>query len=220
MVFKNDAGARARANGKNGREWNARMNEVLRQVFEQFGSIDAYGFFLLFLISSFVLIPRPLLCVVGGYLLGYRAIPLALAGGSLGSALALLIARYLLRERIGRMLANSPSAGAMMRAVDLEGWRLIMLLRLCSPMPGCLLNYFFGLSRIGLVSFMTASIVGVTPQVVLFVYCGITGEMLSEKGLPTGLQLFLNLAGVLVTVWTVVLIKQRAKAVLTELRDV
>ena len=196
------------------------MNEVLHQVLEKFGSIDASGFFLLFLISSFVLIPRPLLCIVGGYLLGYRAIPLALAGGALGSALALLIARHLLRERIGGMLVYSTSASAMMRAVDLEGWRLIVLLRLCSPIPGCLLNYFFGLSRIGLISFMTASIVGVTPQVVLFVYCGITGQMLSENGLPTGLQLFLNLAGVVVTVWTVVMIKQRAKAVLAERRSV
>jgi uncharacterized membrane protein YdjX (TVP38/TMEM64 family) len=196
------------------------MNEVIRQVVEKFGSIDAPGLFLLFLISSFVLIPRPLLCIFGGYLLGYRAIPLALVGGALCSALALLIARYLLRERIGCMLVRSPSASAMMRAVDLEGWRLIVLMRLCSPIPGCLLNYFFGLSRIGLGSFITASIVGVTPQVVLFVYCGITGQMLSENGLPTGLQLFLNLAGVLVTVWTVVMIKQRAKAVLAERRSV
>ena len=80
--------------------------------------------------------------------------------------------------------------------------------------PRVLAQLFSGLSRIGLISFMTASIVGVTPQVVLFVYCGITGQMLSENGLPTGLQLFLNLAGVVVTVWTVVMIKQRAKAVL------
>ncbi|MBV9305081.1 MAG: TVP38/TMEM64 family protein [Acidobacteriaceae bacterium] len=196
------------------------MNEALHQVFEKFGSIGAPGFLLLFLVSSFVLIPRPLLCIFGGYLFGYRAIPLALVGGALGSALALLIARYLLRERIARMLVNSPSASAIMRAVDLEGWRLIVLLRLCSPIPGCLLNYFFGLSRIGLVSFMTASIVGVTPQVVLFVYCGIAGQILSESGLPTAIKLFLNLAGVLVTVWAVVIIRQRAKAVLAELRSV
>ena len=45
------------------------MNEVLHQVFEKFGSINAMGFFLLFVLSSFVLIPRPLLCISGGYLL-------------------------------------------------------------------------------------------------------------------------------------------------------
>ena len=194
------------------------MNEVLHQVFEKFGSINAMGFFLLFVLSSFVLIPRPLLCIFGGYLLGFCAIPLALAGGALGSALALLIARYLFRERIGRMLAKLPSISATMRAVDIEGWRLVVLLRLCSPIPGCLLNYFFGLSRIRLVPFMTASAIGVTPQVVLFVYCGITGQTLSGNGVPMALQLFLNVTGVVVTAMAIIVVKQRTKAVLAKSR--
>jgi uncharacterized membrane protein YdjX (TVP38/TMEM64 family) len=195
------------------------MSEILHMVFEEFGNINAPGLFLLFVASSFVLIPRPLLCIFGGYLLGYWAIPLALLGGAVGSALALLIARYFLRDRIGRMLVNLPSIRGVMRAVDMEGWRVVMLLRLCSPIPGCMLNYFFGLSRINLLSFITASAIGVTPQVGLFVYCGITGHMLSEKGLLTDLQLFLNVGGALATMLCIFMVKQRAKAVLAELRS-
>ena len=116
------------------------------------------------------------------------------------------------------MLAKLPSISATMRAVDIEGWRLVVLLRLGSPIPGCLLNYFFGLSRVRLFSFMTASAIGVTPQVVLFVYCGITGQMLSGNGVPIALQLFLNVTGVVVTAMAVIVVKQRTKAVLAKSR--
>jgi uncharacterized membrane protein YdjX (TVP38/TMEM64 family) len=189
------------------------MSEFLPRFLDAFTSFGVIGYFMLSLGSSFVLIPRPLLCVLGGYLLGLWAIPVGIAGIALGSALALLVTRYLLRERVGRMLASRPLVSAAMRAVDGERWRLILLLRLCSPIPGCLVNYFFGLTGIGVLSFTTASIVGVAPQVGLFVYFGIAGQALSGSG-PMAVQVFLNVAGVLVIGIGFLLVRRRAKAAL------
>jgi uncharacterized membrane protein YdjX (TVP38/TMEM64 family) len=194
------------------------MNDVLQQVFDRFGSIDAGDLFLLFVLSSLVLIPRQLLCVFGGYLLGFWAIPIALAGSALGSALALLIARLLLREWIGRMVVKRPTVSATIKAVDIESWRLIMLLRLCSPIPGCLLNYFFGLTGVGMISFTTASVVGLTPQVGLFVYFGVVGQTLLGAGGPMAAQLLLNATGVIVTVFGIIAVRRRANSALEHFR--
>jgi hypothetical protein len=80
-------------------------------------------------LSAFILIPRPLLCALAGYFLGFWAVPLALAGILLGSALAFISARHLLRAPVGRMLAERPWISAAMEAMHLEGFRLIALPR-------------------------------------------------------------------------------------------
>jgi uncharacterized membrane protein YdjX (TVP38/TMEM64 family) len=195
------------------------MSELTHGVMEWMGNFGATGFLAMFILSSFVLVPRPLLCTLAGYILGFWAIPVALAGTLLGSGLALLSARYLLRAPVGRMLAKRPWIGATMQAMHMEGFRLIALLRLCSPVPGCLLNYFVGLTRISLLTFMTASLIGLTPQIILFVHLGVAGQMAaSTTGTPMVLQFILNVAGLAVLALGVVVIRRRAKMVLNDSR--
>jgi uncharacterized membrane protein YdjX (TVP38/TMEM64 family) len=193
------------------------MSALTHQLIEHSGDLGVAGIVAMFVLSSFILLPRPLLCALAGYLLGFWAIPLALAGSLLGSALAFLGARYLLRVPVSRVLARHPRVGVALRAVHMEGFRLIALLRLCSPIPGFLLNYFVGLTQVSLLTFMTASLVGLTPQIVLFVYLGVAGQMVtSMASSPTILQFVLNAAGLAALALGVVLIRRRSNRLLSE----
>ena len=54
------------------------MSGLTHGVMEWMGTFGATGFLAMFILSSFVLVPRPLLCTLAGYILGFWAIPVAL----------------------------------------------------------------------------------------------------------------------------------------------
>ena len=75
------------------------------------------------------------------------------------------------------MIERRPVWKALVETIDEEGWRLVGLLRLASLIPGTATNYLLGVTRIGLWSYATATLVGLLPQIVLFVYIGAAGQM-------------------------------------------
>jgi membrane protein DedA with SNARE-associated domain len=85
-------------------------------------------------------------------------------GATLGSSLAFLIARYLLRERIKRALHKRPKFKAVDEAVSEDGWRIVLLLRLSPLVPFNLQNYFFGITEIKFWQYMVATFVGIIPR--------------------------------------------------------
>src|SRR4029453_19471662 len=87
---------------------------------------------------------------------------------------------------------------AIAEAVDKEGWRIVALMRLGAPAPSGLLNYLFGLTRINLVTFILATLVFSTPQVLLFTFLGATGRAALLEDKPLGLALVPMLATVAV----------------------
>lgn len=71
-------------------------------------------------------------------------------------------------------------------AVDEEGWRVVALLRLASPVPNAVQNYVFGLTRIELLPFAVTTFFFTIPQVVLYVYLGSAGRaVLFDDSLST-----------------------------------
>jgi uncharacterized membrane protein YdjX (TVP38/TMEM64 family) len=168
---------------------------------------------LLFVIASLTFVPRAPLCVAGGLIFGFSAIPVALLGSTAGAVLAFVIARYLLQSRFLQAVEHRPLWGAVLRAVDAEGWRIVGLLRLASPVPGTAANYLLGITRISIWRYTTATFVGLLPQIVLFVYWGATGRA-ALHATSSPLQLAIMLAGAIVTLLIVVLITRRVKATL------
>lgn len=103
-----------------------------------------------FVFGALAFVPRNLMCVLGGTVFGHAAFPVALVSATLGACAALLIARYLFRRPFQRMADRRPAWKAVAAAVDGEGWRIALLLRIASPLPGSVVNYMFGLTRIPL----------------------------------------------------------------------
>jgi uncharacterized membrane protein YdjX (TVP38/TMEM64 family) len=167
-----------------------------------------------FLAGSLIFIPRAPLCFVAGLILGFAAVPVAVVSGTVGAVLGFLISRYLLRSRFDRAIAHRPSWQAAIEATNLEGWRLIALLRLASPIPGCVANYVFGLTQIGLWPYTAATFLGQLPQIIIFVYMGAVGRSALEDLSGSAVNMALLVLGLALTVLAMALVVRRARSLL------
>jgi uncharacterized membrane protein YdjX (TVP38/TMEM64 family) len=141
---------------------------------------------LIFFGASFVLVPRTFLCLGAGASFGLAALPVILPSTMLGGILAFLSARYFFSERLHAYVDARPRLRRFATAVDEEGWRVVALLRLASPVPNAVQNYVFGLTRIGFLPFAVTTFVFSIPQIVLYVYLGSAGRaVLLDESLST-----------------------------------
>ena len=172
---------------------------------------------LVFVASGFVLLPRALICVLAGAAYGLVAIPVAIPSITLGALMAFLIARYLARDLVQRLISRRPRLRRISRAVDHEGWRIVALMRLGAPIPGALTNYVFGLTSIGWWSFTWATLVFCIPQIILFASLGAAGRaaLLEDKTSAVSQSL---IALAVVTLGAIIyLVLRRARSTLGEL---
>ena len=98
--------------------------------------------------------PRFTFYAISGLVFGLSAIPAAVIGSTVGATLAYLLARGVLRGAFRRLVDRRPPWRATLAAIDAEGWRLVALTRLASPLPGGAINYVYGLTGIPLVPYM------------------------------------------------------------------
>lgn len=169
---------------------------------------------LVFVLGAFVLFPRTFLCLGVGALFGPAAILIIVPSTTLGGVLAFLLARYLFAERLQRRLSRRPLLRAIADAVDSEGWRVVALLRLGSPLPSAAQNYLFGVTRIGLWPFAAASFLFTMPQAILYVYLGHAGRAaLIEDASSTLSRVLLGIA-LLTLATALIIISRKARLVL------
>jgi uncharacterized membrane protein YdjX (TVP38/TMEM64 family) len=134
--------------------------------------VTAVSFGLFCIASAMLFIPRPIVCTSAGFLLGGWSAPIAWLCLTAGAALAFLFARYLARDMVQSWVARSPWRRTLMQAVEDEGWRVIVLLRLGSPMPSSLQSYFYGVTQVSLRTFTLATFFGIAPSVFVFTIIG------------------------------------------------
>ena len=105
-----------------------------------------------------------------------------------------------------------------MNAVNAEGWRIVALCRLASPIPSTIQNAIFGLTRIALWPYTWATFVFTIPQIILYVYLGAIGKaaLLGESG---GVNLGVMIAGGLTFLVVVLLITRRVRASMRNLES-
>ena len=127
-------------------------------------------------LGGLILMPRAVVCVGAGAVLGWAALLPAMLGSALGATLGFALARCIFGSPLRRFVVRRPKLQAVMQAIEAEGWRVVGLLRLASPVPGPAINFACGVSRIGFGEYFAASVVGIVPQTVLFIYLGRTGS--------------------------------------------
>jgi uncharacterized membrane protein YdjX (TVP38/TMEM64 family) len=161
---------------------------------------------------------------IAGTALFFPGLPLTLGAGFLygaiigtlvvspasvaGATLAFLIARYLARDWVTRRIKKYPQAAAMDRAIEKNGFKAVVLLRLQPVLPFNILNYALGLTSIRLRDYMLASWIGMFPATVLYVYLGSVMNDISDllrgrpnSGIAGRLLLWGGLAAIVVLVW-------------------
>lgn len=133
-------------------------------------------FALIYAIALVFCAPGAPFSIGAGLAFGFRAVPFAILGATLGACGCFLVSRYVLRHRARRVLDGRASLQALDRAVTEEGWRIVFLLRLNPLIPFNVQNYFFGVTQIRFWPYAAATAVGVVPGLVLHVYLGVLGR--------------------------------------------
>ncbi len=171
-------------------------------------------------ISVVAFVPASLLTLAAGAIFGVAWGTLyTLVAATAGAAGAFLVARYLARSRIEQRLAGNTRFDAVDRAVGAQGRKIVFLLRLSPVFPFSLLNYALGLTRVGFVDYVIASL-GMLPGTVLYVYSGkIAGDVAAaaagagpERGTAETALLFVGLMATVVVTMLVTRIARRALA--------
>jgi uncharacterized membrane protein YdjX (TVP38/TMEM64 family) len=100
-------------------------------------------------------------------------------GATLGSICAFLLGRYLLRGWVAGLASQYPIIRAVDRALETNGLKIMVLLRLSPLIPYNALDYISGITAIPLFSYSLA-LVGTIPGIILFCSIGATASSLSE----------------------------------------
>jgi len=167
-----------------------------------------------YIVATVCFVPGSLITVGVGYAFGrafdsvFLAVLLAstavFIGASLGSLCCLLLGRYLFREPVLRLASHYPLFCAIDRALEGNGFKIMLLLRLSPLIPYNALDYMSGITSIS-VRHYSLALLGLLPGAITMCYIGATASSLAagadtskNKGLRTAvliLGLFFALAG-------------------------
>lgn len=183
-------------------EWFQRLGEL--------GTWSALALGLFFAAVGLIVLPRTPLIVAAGATFGLAAAPIILVGGTLGSTVAFLLSRSIASSRFQQWLERHPPLQAVAHAVDLEGWKIVALLRLGVPIPNAATNYMLGLTRIDFFGYVVATMIFSIPQTVLFCFIGSAGR----ATLLDGSRALSSVVSIVLAVVLIALISWRVRCVL------
>lgn len=156
------------------------MAEQLLAFAKEWEGLGVAGLCLLALVfaaGAVSFMPRFTFYAIGGAVFGLASIPVALIGSVAGASLAFLIARYALHDAFQRKAEARPAWLRFLKAVNAEGWRLVVLTRFTSPLPGGAINYVFGLTAIAFTPYVLATAGGLLPPIAAFAALGMLGRV-------------------------------------------
>ena len=140
------------------------------------GVIGAALFAVLIAVSSLCLLPASPFIIAASAVFGFSLGLLTSALGIiLGAASGYLLSRLFLRKDLADQLKERPTFKAIDQAIAEEGWKIVLLLRLC-PIPFGLANYLYGLTAIPFFPYLITTFLGAIPGLVLFSHLGSVGK--------------------------------------------
>jgi len=185
------------------------------------GSVGVGVFVLAYVLATVLFLPGSILTLGAGFAYGViEGAAIVWVAANAGAALAFLLGRTLAREWIAAKVAANPRFAAIDRAVGVQGLKIVLLTRLSPAFPFNLLNYAYGLTGVRFRDYLLASLVGMVPGTIMYVYLGSLITSVSElasgrtsAGAPQQLFYF---AGLVVTVIATVYVTRVARRALAE----
>ena len=165
-----------------GREFGGYLPRFLLWI-DTLGVWAPVTFILTYVAATLTFVPGSLLTMMAGAVFGLVAGTFyTFVGATIGSAFAFLIARYLARDAIQHRLVRYPKFAVIDQAVGLEGFKIVLLLRLSPVFPFNFLNYALGLTTVPFRAYMLGAI-GMLPGSVVYAYSGmLAGDVLALAG--------------------------------------
>ena len=148
----------------------------MTEFIQSFGAIAPIVYVLLFAILPIFFFPVPILAVAGGLAFGFvEGSLLTLLGASINCYLMFIISRRFGRDYVRNLLKRKLNEKQHDRIFNVSDDKLMMglvILRLIPLVPYNLINYGYGLTNISLSKYMIASVLGIVPGTVVFLYFG------------------------------------------------
>lgn len=134
----------------------------------------------IYAIATVLFVPGLILTLGAGFIFKYWGIPIISIGSTLGASIAFLLGQTLARGLVESAVKDYPKFRAIDEAVKIEGWKMILLLRLIPLVPFNFLNYALALTSINIFTYIFFSWIGMFPGTVLYVYIGISAGSLAD----------------------------------------
>lgn len=148
-----------------------------------------FAFMALFVVGTLIFIPPALLTLGAGYIYAQiygwgpgvlAASMICFLGSSVGAILAYARSQYMMRDLIKLFSRRYPIIKAADRALRRNGFKVMLLLRLCPLIPFNALNYIGGVTSVNGEDF-TSSLIGIIPWQLLTVCIGATASNAFER---------------------------------------
>lgn len=184
------------------------------------GSIGVAVFVIAYVVAALFLLPGSALTLGAGFAYGpVWGTLLVVPSSVLAASLAFLVARRGGRGRIVRRIERDPRFAAVDRALGRSGFKIVALLRLSPVFPYSILNYALGLSAVPFRSYVAASIIGMLPGTILYVYLGsaiMSATELGAKPAGSSLGTWFYWAGLSCAILVVIVVTRVARRALRE----
>ncbi len=172
-------------------------------------------------------LPGSAVTLVAGFLWGTAGgSVVASLGATLGATAAFLVSRLMLRGWIERRLAGHPAISAIDRAIGSQGFRVVLLVRLCSLLPYDLMSYALGLTKVSLRRYLLGTWLGRLPEIVFWAYIGSTAKSWADAfagkvhvGIGGRIFLGLGIAAMIAAMFIVTKIARKALREALDPRD-
>jgi uncharacterized membrane protein YdjX (TVP38/TMEM64 family) len=195
------------------------LTEALIDFLRRWGELNptsAAILALVFIAGGMSPIPRTFLTLASGAVFGMAALPIIAPATTVGCLLTFLLSRYLFAAPVWRYIQHRPKVVSIMHAIDSEGWKIVALCRIASPIPSTLQSALCGLTRIDAWTYTWATFVFTIPQLVLYSYLGAVGKA-ALLGENTNLNLGFMIASAVTFVAMILLVTRRLRANMREL---
>ena len=150
-------------------DWLEELNLCVAEMGPQ--GMVVYGG--VYVIATVLFLPGSVLTIGAGFLFGVVNGTIVVSTGStVGATLAFLISRYVARDWVAKKAASSARFEAIDRAIGIQGWKIVGLLRLSPAIPFNLSNYLYGLTSVRFMPYVISSWLGMIPGTVMYVYLG------------------------------------------------
>ena len=134
-----------------------------------------------YILACVLLLPGGVITLATGFMFGVVIATITISiGSTLGACAAFLVGRTFARDWVRAKVSGRPKFEAIDKAVGQQGFKIVLLTRLCPIFPFNLQNYAYGLTGVKLWQYALASWIGMLPGTVAYCYIGSGLRSLTE----------------------------------------
>jgi len=163
----------------------AELLDSLPQQVEALGPMGSAYFVGLYVFSQLlVVVPAITMTITSGYLFGVpMGFGLSLLGSMAAATAGFFLSRTVLQPQVMHMAAGNETVAKISKAVEREGFKVVLLSRLALVLPFSPLNYAFGgLSNVSFKDFFMGTFLAFGPETFAIVYFASSARSIFGEG--------------------------------------